>query len=466
MTQKKDILTMGYIIPKIESNELSLNSDYSLMDADLFVISPVSFQPSFWGWVDFSNSGGGCYNVEPSKVFEDRISHLKKELKDFLSLWKTVFIFLSKKRDFSLATGVTSSKTGRSYSTYTSNNYCFLPIDIGNIVSASGKKINFTWNSIFKDFYTKFGKQLKYENYLEKPNTPDIIFTWKDESKSLWAVYKVWMGNLVVLPYLDNDNRDFTGYNEDETEFWTEKGIKFSEMLISSLVLIDKELSRKTENTPPPEWLLDNTFWIKEVLDIQNKINKNILSIQKLKTKNNKLNEELIKENSIKNLLFEQGKLLEDSVIEALIVLWYKAENYDDWELELDQVILSPEGQRFIGECEGKENKDINITKFRQLLESLNADFARDDIEEKAYGILFGNPQRLLHPKNRTLDFTKKCIIGAEREKIALVRTADLFEIIKYLKENKNDDFKKICRDKIFNNLWWIVEFPKIPESN
>jgi len=200
---------------------------------------------------------------------------------------------------------------------------------------------------------------------------------------------------------------------------------------------------------------------------IRNKkaIDKNTKEIEKIKLRNEKLQVELEEEQALKDLLFEQGKPLENAVIESLKVLGYEAENYDDGELELDQVINSPEGQRFIGECEGKDNKDINITKFRQLLESLNADFAREEVEEKAFGILFGNPERLKNPAERTLDFTKKCKICAEREKIALIKTTDLFVVTKYLKENKDTAYQKACRKAIHDGLGKIVRFPSIPKK-
>ena len=99
------------------------------------------------------------------------------------------------------------------------------------------------------------------------------------------------------------------------------------------------------------------------------------------------------------------------------------------------------------------------------MLESLNADFEREDVEDKAYGILFGNPQRLKAPKERTLDFTKKCKTGAKRERIALIKTSDLFLVTQYLKENRNNKFKKACRDAIYNGLGKIVEFPVIPQK-
>ena len=173
---------------------------------------------------------------------------------------------------------------------------------------------------------------------------------------------------------------------------------------------------------------------------------------------------ELQNEQVLKDLLYEQGKPLENAVILALKILGYSAENYQDKDLELDQVIISPEGYRYIGESEGKNEKAIEITKFRQLLESLNADFSRKEINEKAFGILFGNPERMIEPKDRTLDFTSKCKIAADREKIALIKTIDLYEIVKYLKEHKNKKFQKKCRLVIHKGLGKIVKFPPIPK--
>jgi hypothetical protein len=128
-------------------------------------------------------------------------------------------------------------------------------------------------------------------------------------------------------------------------------------------------------------------------------------------------------------------------------------------------VTSSPEKNRYIGETEGKDNKDINVTKFRQLVDALNADFARVEVKEKAFGILFGNAERLKEPEKRKLDFTAKCKSGAEREKIALVRTIDLFAVAKYLNENDDEKFKKECREAIHKGLGKIVVFPEIPNK-
>jgi len=440
------------------------------MDADVLLISPDSLRP-LGDWVSFTSSDGGCYNVKASNRYTQNISHLKKEIEDHLNAGKNVFIFLTAEEMQTLSNGVSSPRKGQnSYSTYTYSNYNFLPIDIGKLTSASGKHVQFSGNHIFSEFYNKFKSNLEYELYVENPKEAQIVFTGKDKSKILGAIYKVGSGHLVTLPGLTFNEKDFTetkeGANGDKKEFWNKKGLAFGNSLVSCLLEIDKKLSSDSEKTPAPDWMENEYFLGNKEKILNDSISSNVEKIEKIKLKNENLQIELEEERKLKDLLFEQGKPLENAVIKALKILGYKAENYDDGELEMDQVIVSPENIRYIGENEGKDNKDINITKFRQLVDALNADFAREEVEEKAFGILFGNAERLKEPAKRKLDFTDKCKSGAEREKIALVKTIDLFTVAKYLNENDDEDFKKECRDAIHKGLGEIVKFPVIPINN
>ena len=161
-------------------------------------------------------------------------------------------------------------------------------------------------------------------------------------------------------------------------------------------------------------------------------------------------------------LLYETGKLLENAVSKALKILGYlQAENYNDGKLELDQVIVSPEGDRFIGECEGKDSTAINVDKFRQLNDSLYEDFQREEVLEKANGIIFGNPQRLSEPNKRTLTFTEKCINNARREKVGLVLTMDLFKAAKRVADTGDEEYARKCRQAIKEQLGEVVVFPE-----
>ena len=236
-------------------------------------------------------------------------------------------------------------------------------------------------------------------------------------------------------------------------------------MLVDYLIKIEKYLLNNSEKSLAPNWIKNSKFISKKEFKLKNDIKNKEKIIEKSIKEKIKLEKDIEKEQLFKDLLYEQWKPLEEAVINALIILWYKAENYDDWELELDQMILSPEWDRYIWECEWKDNKAINITKHRQLLESINRDFERDEIEDKAFWILFWNPERLVEPWKRKTDFTDKCKKWAKWDNIALIKTEDLFYIIQYLKENKDSTFKKTCRKAIHNWLWKIVIFPKIPKK-
>lgn len=459
----KKIISVGYEIPGHSDDHVNFGSEQSLMEADILLISPESISPS-GGWVNFTVSDGGCYNVDSSRVYKQKISRLKKEIYDHLNAGKNIFLLLTKKEEFQLANSVSVDKKMNSYNTETYSNYSFVPVGIGTLVSASGKHIEFSGNPIFSDFYKTLGKYLEYQLYIEKPDSVQVIFTGKDKTKILGASFKVGTGHLVVLPYINYDYENFTTTKKDkkgvEKTFWTDVAVEFGNMLVGKLVQIDRDLQQESEKTPPPEWSQDKKFSTDKEIKLQDSIVAESEKISKIKQKIQELKEDLIEEQVLKDLFYEQGKPLEKAVTKALHILGYSAEGYDDGILELDQVILSPEGHRYIGECEGKDSKDIDITKFRQLVESMNADFAREDVSEKALGILFGNPQRLTVPTERTLDFTEKCKIGAAREKIALVKTPDLFAVARYISETKDEAFKKVCRDAIHSALGVVVAFP------
>jgi hypothetical protein len=436
------------------------------MDADVLL-----FCPEFYYSSNETFRGKINYDEDTSfKILED-IKHWKKELVDFLKSGRNVFIFLSEKKEYFLHTGErTYSGTGKNRKITnivdSHNNYEFLPIDIGNVYQAYGKHIEFSGNIILSNFYKTFKSHLEYKVYLEHHNQSEVIFTGKNKSRVLGLIHQVGKGHIIALPYLCCNKSQFIKHdNSDGKKYWNEKGVQFGNNLINCLLDIDNKLTTDVEKTPTPKWVKNDIFSSKNELKLKQDIKDNKEQIENINGKNKLLNQELIKENFLKDLLFETGKSLEFAVIQALKILGYNAKNYNDGTLELDQVITSPEGYRFIGECEGKDSKDINITKFRQLLESLNADFARDEVEEKALGILFGNPERLEDISKRTLDFTQKCKKGAEREKIALVKTSDLFFVARYLKANKNDKYKKTCRQAIYDNLGKIVVFPKVPDK-
>ncbi|MBI2643899.1 MAG: hypothetical protein HYW95_00020 [Candidatus Wildermuthbacteria bacterium] len=467
---EKQIITIGYIIPTFDENHIDFYSGASLMDADILLISPESFEPrgGYGSWIEFS-SGGGCYNASTSSEYEKKISHLKKEVTDFLQSGKSVFVILSKEESHLLSSGVSHPRKGENlHSTYTKTNYDFLPISIGTLVSASGKNIEFSGNPLFSDFHEKFKKSLEYQLYIENPGSAQVIFTGKDKTKILGAIYKVKNGHLVVLPLINYDEKKFTehrGKGKEKKAYWTKEAIQFGKSLVKTLVDVDKALRKSGDRTPPPDWTSQADFQLTQEQVLQKEIEKKSTEIDKLISQKSELQEKIEQEVRLRDLLFEKGKILENAINIALEILGYTAENYNDGNLEIDHVITSPEKDRFIGEAEGKDTSAVNIEKFSQLTRIIQEDLRREEVENPAIGILFGNGFRLTKPSERVEQFTTKCISTAKSLNCVLVRTPDLFRVAKYVKESRDDSFAKSCRDVIKDSIGKIVDFPEIPKT-
>lgn len=453
----KKITNVGIDIPSNGEGYIKLDSKSSLSESDISIFCPDFSNTSYSS--DYS-SGSGTY--EGNKLYDKNSSakiiehskHWENEILNFVGNGGTLFFILNKKVEFYIYSGQKSfSGTGKNQQTTNQvmsfTNYKLLPISKIEFNSASGKIVIPT-NAMFNEFHNNLKDYITYETYLKGESIANPTFTTKNKDRILGNILKIKKGHIVFLPNLNLSPSNFTTYNpKTEKENWTEEALKVGKIFINSVLEIDKILKKNIEKTPKPSWLYDQEFKLKKSEITEKKIVANELIISKKNTENENLKTVLDEQESLKDLLYETGKPLEEAVIKALKIIGYEAENFDDWELELDQIIVSPEGDRFIGECEGKDSKDIDVTKFRQLLDGLNADFEKETVNEKAYGLLIGNPQRLISPNQRTLSFTSKCQSGANREKIGLIKTADLFNICKIIEENKSIEFAKKCRMSI-----------------
>lgn len=163
------------------------------------------------------------------------------------------------------------------------------------------------------------------------------------------------------------------------------------------------------------------------------------------------------------HLLYETGKPLEHAIEKVLRLLGYSVETLRIGDLEIDHVITGPSGRRLIGESEGKDSSAIDISKFRQLESNIGEDFERDEIDQPAKGVLFGNGFRLTAPAGRAEQFTLKSLTNARRLGSALIRTADLYTVAIHLLDHPDDDaFKAACRAAIEDTVGGIVKFPDL----
>jgi hypothetical protein len=462
------IITVGFNLPGHSEWFHGYSTNQSLLDVDV-----VIFQTDFSGYsLDYSSEsyfrGKPCYDKNSSFRVREDSQHWREQLSAALEAGKTVFVLFRKFEEVYVHTGEKQvSGTGRN-SRVTNmvtlyNNYEFFPVQLPSIVSAEGEEITFSGNPVFSSFWNEFKDHLRYESYLDG-KIANTLFLTRTGEKIVGALFKVGKGNLVLLPKLEYDEERFTRYNKKTDEaFWTKDAVAFGNRLLKALLDIDKALRKGGDRTPPPEWTKDDAFELVEENRLKVEIEERSTQIDALVVQKNELITKLDHEVRVRDLLFEKGHHLENAIIDALAILGCQAENYNDGNLEIDQVINSPEGDRFIGEAEGKDNSAINIDKFRQLTSNIQEDLQREDVNSPAIGILFGNGYRLTRPSDRPEQFTDKCINTAKTSSCALVRTSDLFLVAKYVKESRNGSFAKNCRDAIKNGVGKIVNFPAVP---
>jgi len=186
--------------------------------------------------------------------------------------------------------------------------------------------------------------------------------------------------------------------------------------------------------------------------------------IERLQEQREGIQQELSAVRRHRRLLFETGHQLEQAVLEALGLLGFDAQPFAEGTSEFDAVFCCDEG-RFLGEVEGKDKGAIAVGKLDQLDRNIREDFERDEVDEYARGVLFGNASRLTPPEERDQDFTDKCIEAARRSGAALVRTPDLFPIVRYLLSHEDPEFARQCRECILGTSGEVVVFPDVPES-
>lgn len=464
----KNLVSVGYDFPGQLNLYVPYRSNKSLLDSDIIFFYPEVEGYDIEDYPNQSFQGKTLYSLDGSFNIKEDTARWKHELEIALEAGKTVFLLLGTFNKFYLTDQRSYTGTGRnarpnaSVSAY--DNYLFFPFNGISLHSSSGKEIKYLGDSLFLTFWNEFKSYLEYHNYIESPVAKKLMAT-KTGDKTIGGIMKIGKGNLVLLPFI-NQPEDFTKYDKDKNQsFWTEKAVKFGKRLVQIIIDIDKGLNEEADKTPPPEWLKNDKYVSKKESDLEKSVETINGKIEALTKDKDDVLKEIENEQILKRLLFETGKTLENAIINALEILGYKAENVQDGDLELDQVIISPEGDRFIGEAEGKDSSAINIDKLRQLNTNLQEDLQREEVKEIATGILFGNGFRLTEPEKRAAQFTDKCQSTASKTGILLIDTTTLYEVSEYIRFSNDLDFAKKCRESIKASVGKIVVFSGIPSQ-
>ena len=461
LAMKKEIISVGFQIPGYSKYFYNYNSSQSLLDADIVV-----FAPDFSCYDRISDLyGKPCLDKNDSFHFKEDTKHWRLEVSTALQEGKTVFVLMCRYEEVYVYTEkYKTSGTGKNARVTNIadfyNNYNFLPVDIPSLIPKKGSELRpaDSHHDLIATFWKEFKEHIKYECYMDGKIEKPLFFT-KTGNKPVGGLFRYGKGHLILLPPVSYPQDEFTEWREDEegrrSEFWTEEAITFGKRLVRVLSDIDGALC--TEASPPPAWI--DEYKLGSETELTEKISSTSEKIKKLQKTKAILSDKLQEERKLKNLLFETGKPLENAVIEALEILGYKVKDYSDGDLQIDHVILAQDGTRYIGETKGKTDA-IKIDAFRQLQNNIQEDSEREDITDRAVGILFGNGFRTTHPDKREEQFTNKCIKNAEQTKTILVRTSDLFEVASYVRESEDKEFAGECRRTISESIGKIVEFP------
>jgi len=326
-------------------------------------------------------------------------------------------------------------------------------------------------NDLVKVFYREFDKYLYFDFCFESIDAENLLMT-KSFNKPVGALIKSQEKNshILLLPPINWNHEEF--YTEIKDLFtraksglmfdFTEKAIQYGKRLIEILSEINKNLKANSKKTSKPDWLNNKELANSKVINLQSEIISKKEEIKFLQNSIDTIEIEIKPFETLKDLLFETGKILEDAVLKALKLLGYNANNFRDDDLEIDQIIESPEQDFYIGETEGRDNKAVDGSKISQLISNKIQYVQKKNIEIE--GILFGNGFRLNDVKLREKQFTDKCLKIAKDSNIILIQTTDLFKVANYLITSDNKEYAKSCRDTIKISKGKIVEFPDLPK--
>jgi hypothetical protein len=461
---KRRIFTVGFDLPGEEFEYIQFSSDQTLLDADI-----ILFEPTLGNYYSSDSYNGKTLLGEQSSFeIKKYLDHWRGELIAAVNAGKLVIIYLAKPVECYRHTGQKEfSGTGRNQlikNIVTEiSSYEAVP-NIKRATSKSGREIRLEKEASFLASYWKeLADYSPYEVEIEG-EFKRILLKSRAGDRIVGAAVLGKKGALLFLPPLRYNKKDFIRYDgRRKNSVWTEKAIKFGKRLIAVLVALAGNLEKLSQTTPAPVWTSESKYRLAQEGELESAISTITAEITELQAEKASLNAQLQEAGGLRRLLFEQGKPLEEAVLEALTLFGFEARPFSDGESDFDAVFASPEG-RCIGEVEGKDNKAINIDKFSQLERNIQEDFAREDVLDYAKGILFGNAYRLSPIAERKEYFTEKCVSAAKRVHAALVRTADLFAPAKYLKENPSDtDYAKQCRDAFFLYEGEVVTFPAPP---
>lgn len=277
-----EVMSIGYEIPGYSENIETIDSRRAISDVDLVLIS-TDINTYSYEMNTYSN-GDTSFNIESSRRLDGDISHWHKSILEHANAGDVIFIMLGSVKDFSLATGVTTTK-GKTitYETKTRKNSDIIPVRLNDLNNLQGRNIvtDDTVLNCFKIPKTLAGYiQYKVSFGYDDKITP--VYLTKNRAKLVGGYRKIGKGYVVLLPSIYYDEEEFITTNKKGEEIWTKDALNFGEALVGFLKNIKKRLISEDSTTPSPEWANDTNYQTNTEKETISKVKKNNEKIKKL----------------------------------------------------------------------------------------------------------------------------------------------------------------------------------------
>jgi len=413
---------------------VDFESNDSLLDADIVVIDPSKLD-RLWGAAKLCDDGSlRLWSIRGSDKLLKLLAWSQGEIQRLLQAGKIIFAFMAP------LTGCHCEiRDSGSYRVVT--NYDWVP-DIRELLvkileTGSGSSLVLQKsNHPMAQFFSAFRNEVSYDAYLRtRAEEHEAFFATNKTGNPVAADFSIGYGHLILLPCLRAPD---------------------PAKLFGVLIQCARKYLEGETRTPPPKWVED--FELPGEFQVLAEISSINERIGEEKQRRKQAGKQLVEVVRFKDLLFEQGKPLEDAVIAAMNVLGFDATRFKKEDKEHDVVLESPEG-RIVAEVEGKDNDAIHIDKLDQLSRVVDEDF--EERGTYADGLLIGNGYRLREPQSRPRQFTEKVYIAARRKQFILLTTPELFRATQRVLANPGDeDFKQRCRKALLMAKGTEVHFP------
>nr|VFK24494.1 MAG: hypothetical protein BECKLFY1418C_GA0070996_11805 [Candidatus Kentron sp. LFY] len=205
---KRTVASVGYDIPDVDVEDISIESKASLLDYDVVIFDPSIYD--FYGYSYKDYRGKPCLDDHNSFSLKENMEHWKREILDSIKAGKNVFFMLNNEQEVYVATGKKSySGTGRNRKTTrhvtSTSNYRMLPGEIKATNVVGSNMVLVGKDNVLAPYWSALGKISEFRVLLEGDGVIKPIVQTKTGDKIVGAHlrYKNADGNLLLLPYID-----------------------------------------------------------------------------------------------------------------------------------------------------------------------------------------------------------------------------------------------------------------------